>query len=56
MAWQIDTAHTSVEFSVRHMAITTVRGRFEKFSGTVEVGPDGGLAGLEATVESATPT
>jgi polyisoprenoid-binding protein YceI len=36
MSWKIDNAHSLVEFSVRHMMISTVRGRFERFSGTVE--------------------
>ena len=35
MSWQLDTAHSQVQFSVRHMMITTVRGNFDKFSGTV---------------------
>ena len=33
--WQIDPAHTSVEFAVKHMMITTVKGRFTDVSGTV---------------------
>ena len=33
--WKIDPAHTNVEFSVRHLMITTVRGRFADVSGTV---------------------
>lgn len=36
MAWQIDPAHSTVQFSVRHMMVSKVRGRFEQFSGTVE--------------------
>jgi polyisoprenoid-binding protein YceI len=36
MAWKIDPAHTRIEFSARHLMITTVRGEFDKFSGTVE--------------------
>lgn len=36
MAWQIDPAHTQVLFSARHMMITTVRGEFKGFEGTVE--------------------
>lgn len=36
MAWQIDAAHSEVQFSVKHMMISTVRGRFNSFSGTVE--------------------
>jgi polyisoprenoid-binding protein YceI len=35
MAWTIDTAHSSVQFSVRHMMISKVRGQFEKFEGTI---------------------
>jgi len=35
MAWVIDSAHSEINFSARHMMISTVRGRFEKFSGTV---------------------
>ena len=35
MAWAIDSAHSEINFSTRHMMISTVRGRFEKFTGTV---------------------
>jgi polyisoprenoid-binding protein YceI len=37
MAWIIDSTHTQIEFSVKHMMITTVRGRFTKFNGTVKI-------------------
>jgi polyisoprenoid-binding protein YceI len=33
--WQIDPAHSSAQFAVRHMTISTVRGAFGKVSGTV---------------------
>jgi polyisoprenoid-binding protein YceI len=33
--WQIDPAHSSAQFSVRHLAISTVRGAFSKVTGTV---------------------
>jgi polyisoprenoid-binding protein YceI len=36
MAWQIDPAHSAIQFSVRHMMITNVRGEFEKFGGVIE--------------------
>ncbi len=36
MAWQIDPAHSTVQFSARHMMVSKVRGRFEQFSGTVD--------------------
>ena len=34
-AWQIDPAHTDVGFSVRHLMISTVRGRFASVRGTI---------------------
>jgi polyisoprenoid-binding protein YceI len=33
--WNIDAAHSQVEFAVRHMMISTVRGRFAGVKGTV---------------------
>jgi polyisoprenoid-binding protein YceI len=40
MTWKIDPAHSSIQFSVRHMMISTVRGRFRDFSGEIEFNPD----------------
>jgi polyisoprenoid-binding protein YceI len=37
MSWKVDNAHTQVQFSVRHMMISKVRGTFEKFGGTVNL-------------------
>lgn len=37
MNWTIDAAHSAVEFSVKHMMIATVRGRFDRFSGTLNL-------------------
>ena len=36
--WEVDPAHSSVEFSVKHMGIANVRGRFTEFEGAVEIG------------------
>jgi|SRR5581483_4439358 polyisoprenoid-binding protein YceI len=36
MAWVIDNSHSTIQFAVKHLGISTVRGTFEKFSGTVE--------------------
>jgi polyisoprenoid-binding protein YceI len=33
--WQLDPAHSSVEFSVKHMMMTTVRGRFKEIQATL---------------------
>jgi polyisoprenoid-binding protein YceI len=35
--WTIDTAHTDVLFSAKHMMVTTVRGKFNDVEGTVRV-------------------
>jgi len=37
--WNIDLAHSGVHFSVRHMVISKVRGRFAKFSGSLLLDP-----------------
>jgi len=36
MSWKIDSAHSQITFSVRHMMISNVHGRFEAFTGTVD--------------------
>jgi len=33
--WQIDPQHSSAQFAVRHLGLSTVRGAFSKLSGTV---------------------
>jgi polyisoprenoid-binding protein YceI len=38
--WTIDPVHSEVGFSVRHMMVSKVRGRFTKFSGEVVTGAD----------------
>lgn len=37
--WTVDPTHSSLEFSVRHLMISKVKGSFQVFSGTVETGP-----------------
>jgi polyisoprenoid-binding protein YceI len=37
--WEIDTNHTTSQFSIRHLGISTVRGVFEKTTGTVTYDP-----------------
>lgn len=32
MTWQLDPAHSSIQFVVRHMMLSKVRGEFEKFT------------------------
>ncbi len=47
--WAIDPGHTTVEFAVKHLMISTVRGRFADLSGTVEL-DDQNLAGSTVDV------
>ncbi|MEN3317209.1 MAG: hypothetical protein V7643_610 [Mycobacterium sp.] len=39
--WAIDPVHSSIDFSVRHLMVSKVRGTFDTFSGTIIVAPDG---------------
>jgi polyisoprenoid-binding protein YceI len=34
--WKLDTTHSTVEFAVKHMMFTTVKGRFTDVSGTLD--------------------
>ena len=52
--WDIDPAHTTVEFSVRHMMVTTVKGQFQKVKGTVELDEkDPTKSTVEVSIETA---
>jgi polyisoprenoid-binding protein YceI len=52
--WQLDTAHSSVEFSVKHMMMTTVRGRFKNVQATLTGDREHpAKAGVDATIEVA---
>jgi polyisoprenoid-binding protein YceI len=37
MKYQIDNSHSQIAFSVRHMMIAKVRGKFQSFSGTIDL-------------------
>lgn len=53
MAWQIDSAHTEVLFSARHMMISKVRGAFETVNGTVNFDPNNLTTGsVEVTIDA----
>ena len=52
--WEIDPAHTSVQFAVRHLMVSTVRGTFNKVSGTVTADDsDPTKSSVEATLDTA---
>ncbi|MEX1172906.1 MAG: YceI family protein, partial [Chloroflexota bacterium] len=35
--WKLDSAHTQINFSAKHMMVTTVRGTFHDVDGTIEL-------------------
>jgi polyisoprenoid-binding protein YceI len=38
--WRFDRAHSSIAFHVRHLMISNVHGRFERWDGTLDFDPD----------------
>ena len=51
--WIVDPAHSSVEFVIRHLGLSKVRGRFNEFNGSVTVGSPLADTTVEATVDLA---
>ena len=52
--WTIDPAHTLVEFSVKHMMVTTVKGRFGELEGTITGDvADPASAQVDVTIQAA---
>ena len=52
--WDLDPAHTSVQFSVRHLMVSNVRGEFGKVSGTVQADEaDPTRSKIEAEIDAA---
>ena len=52
MHWNIDTAHSTVGFAVKHMAISTVRGAFRDFTATAQTDDAGTLLSLSADIRA----
>jgi len=51
--WQIDPAHSSAQFAVRHLGVSTVRGAFTKVSGSATYDPaDPSKTTLTAAIEA----
>ena len=48
--WDIDAAHSTVGFSVRHMMVSKVRGYFREFSGEIVTAEDPAQSSVTATV------
>jgi polyisoprenoid-binding protein YceI len=55
--WSIDSAHSNVEFSIKHMMISTVKGMFQHVEGTVDWdGTQFESARVEARIDSSSIT
>jgi polyisoprenoid-binding protein YceI len=53
--WQIDPSHSAAQFSVRHLAISTVRGGFSNVTGTVNFDDkDVTKSSVDVTIEVST--
>jgi polyisoprenoid-binding protein YceI len=52
--WNIDATHSGINFSIRHMVVSKVRGRFTKYVGKVELDEeDLTRSFVEATIDAA---
>jgi polyisoprenoid-binding protein YceI len=55
VAWRIDPLHSSAQFSVRHMMISTVRGQFGGVKGNIVYDPKNPAAAtVQATIDCGT--
>ena len=50
--WDIDPVHSDVSFTVRHMMVSKVRGRFGSFSGQIVTGEDVTGSSVSATIDA----
>jgi polyisoprenoid-binding protein YceI len=51
--WELDPNHSTVEFSARHLGLSKVKGRFERFSAEIEVGESLADSRFEAVLDAA---
>ena len=54
VTWEIDPAHTNVEFAVRHLMIAKVKGRFAGVSGTIAEGVEAGAVKIDVAIDAST--
>jgi polyisoprenoid-binding protein YceI len=51
--WTLDHHHSAVSFSIRHLGLSRVRGRFERFDATLELGDTVADTKITATIDMA---
>ena len=50
--WDIDAVHSDISFSVRHMMVSKVKGRFGTFSGVITTGETVEASSVEVTIDA----
>jgi polyisoprenoid-binding protein YceI len=53
MKWNLDTTHSSADFAVKHLMISTVKGHFTSLAGSGETNPDGTVKSVEFSIDAA---
>lgn len=51
--WNIDPAHSAIEFTARHLVVTKVRGSFSSFSASIEIAEDLTQSKISAEIDVA---
>ncbi len=51
--WVLDTSHTTVEFTARHLMVAKVKGRFAEFEGRLNVADDPRASTVDVTIKTA---
>ncbi|MBF0350622.1 MAG: YceI family protein [SAR324 cluster bacterium] len=49
--YEVDTTHTTVGFSATHLVISNVSGKFNSFSGSVEIDADKNISNIQAEID-----
>jgi polyisoprenoid-binding protein YceI len=50
-SWSLDQLHSGVSFVVRHLGLSNVRGRFDKFDATLDIGPSLDAVAITAEID-----
>ena len=49
--WTVDANHSAIVFSIRHLGLSKVRGRFAKFDATLTIGPSPSDVDVTASID-----
>jgi len=54
--WKLDPSHSEVGFSVRHLMVSKVKGKFGTFDGTITIAPDPLQSSVNAEIDATSIT